>query len=124
MALEKRELDMGHARALLSLGDPKLQNRLFARIRKEGMSVRSVERTVKEMMETGVVPANGKKGGAAGGDTSLSAHYKELRKELSNIFKAKVQFTCSDKGRGKISIPFSNEGELVRIMEMFDQLKR
>ncbi len=51
VALEKRELDMGHARAILSLSDPKQQNRLFARIRKEGMSVRRVEQTVKEMLE-------------------------------------------------------------------------
>ena len=36
----------------------------------------------------------------------------------------KVQLTCSEKGKGKISIPFSNEEELERIMETFDTLKK
>ena len=31
--------------------------------------------------------------------------------------------TCSDKGKGKISIPFANEAELERIMGIFDRLK-
>ena len=35
----------------------------------------------------------------------------------------KIQFTCSPKGKGKISIPFANEEELERIMGIFDKLK-
>ena len=31
--------------------------------------------------------------------------------------------TCSSKGKGKISIPFANEAELERIMNLFDKLK-
>ena len=31
--------------------------------------------------------------------------------------------TCSEKGKGKITIPFANEEELERIMEIFDRLK-
>ncbi len=120
VALEKRELDMGHARAMLSLSDPKQQNRLFARIRKEGMSVRRVEQTVKEMLEGNTaITGRGKEK-----SVNTSAQYRELERELSNIFKAKVRLTCSDKGKGKIGIPFADENELVRIMEMFDQLKR
>jgi ParB family chromosome partitioning protein len=35
-----------------------------------------------------------------------------------------VQLTCTDKGKGKISIPFNNEEDLERIMEILDKLKQ
>jgi len=34
-----------------------------------------------------------------------------------------VQFTCSDRGKGKITIPFSNEEEMERIVSILDRLK-
>ena len=41
----------------------------------------------------------------------------------SSFFHTKVQLTCSNKGKGKISIPFANEKELEHIIELFDRLK-
>ncbi len=123
VALKKRELDMGHARTLLSLGNPKLQNKLFTEIKRQRMSVRKVEQMVKEILDGGgATKTKGKKTKKKGAD--ISSQYSELRKELSDIFKVKVLFSIEDKGSGKISIPFSNERELVRLIEMFDQLKR
>jgi len=55
--------------------------------------------------------------------SSLSAEYNELKEMMSSLFQSKVQLTCSDKGRGKITIPFANEKELERIVDLFDQLK-
>jgi ParB family chromosome partitioning protein len=46
-----------------------------------------------------------------------------LREQLSGFFDTKVQLTCSEKGKGKISISFNNEEEFLRIIEMFDTLK-
>lgn len=46
-----------------------------------------------------------------------------LKQQLSSFFSAKVQLTCSEKGKGKISIPFSNEEELERIIGILDTLK-
>lgn len=122
LALENRELDMGHARALLSLDSPSLQMKVYAEIKRQGLSVRKVEELVKELAEGGSVTAGGKKLRARG--TRLSSEYTALKDGLSRLFNAKVQFTCTDKGRGKISIPFANESELERLIEMFDQLKR
>jgi len=39
------------------------------------------------------------------------------------FFNAKVQMTCSPKGKGKITIPFADEEELEHIMNVFDKLK-
>ena len=55
--------------------------------------------------------------------TQLPEGFDLLRKRLSSFFNTKVQLSCSPKGKGKISIPFANEGELERIMNMFDKLK-
>ncbi len=123
MALENRELDMGHARALLALNDPQLQNQVFAAIKREGLSVRRVEEMVKSLQEgEGIKTQDGTK--LKGKKTRLSSEYVELRKGLSTLFNSKVQLTCSETGRGKICIPFANESELERLMVMFDQLKR
>jgi ParB family chromosome partitioning protein len=47
-----------------------------------------------------------------------------LKTQLSDFFKTKVQMTCSQQGKGKISIPFENEEELTRIIELFDRMKK
>ncbi len=124
MALKNREIDMAHARAILPLEDPKLQMKVFEATKNEGLSVRKVEAMVKELMEGGSVKTGDGKQLKARGSNKMSAEYEELRESLSAYFKSKVQLTCSDKGRGKISIPFANEEELLRIVELLDQLKQ
>lgn len=121
VALENKELDMGHARALLSLNDPTLQNQVFLAIKKEDLSVRAVEQMVKELQEGGSVTTQDGKLKAK--KTRLSTEYADLKRGLSQLFQAKVQLTCSETGRGKISIPFANESELERLVAMFDSLK-
>ena len=49
MALKDREIDMGHARALLSLESPTQQIKLFKEVQKQGYSVRKVEEMVKQL---------------------------------------------------------------------------
>ncbi len=123
MALKNRELDMGHARAILPLEDPTLQIKVFEEIKQENLSVRKVESMVKELMEGGTVKTKENTRLKVKGGNKVPAEYNSLKETLSNFFQTKVQFTCTDKGRGKISIPFANESELLRIIELFDQLK-
>ena len=121
VALQNRTIDMGHARALLTLDDPKLQIRLFEDILAQGYSVRKVEELVKalsrgEQVKSGdhkIVPKR----------TKLPEEYTMLKEHLSAFFRTKVQLSCSPKGKGHISIPFQNEEELERIMAIFDQMK-
>lgn len=58
------------------------------------------------------------------GHSQLPEEFNVLKDRLSSFLNTKVQLTCSPKGKGKISIPFSNEEELERIMNMFDGLNR
>lgn len=121
MALQDREIDMGHARALLALDNPTLQIKVFQEIRKGGLSVRKVEAIVKNLLE-GEDLKSGKKN-ATTKASKTPQEFGLLKESLSKFFQTKVQLTCSEKGKGKITIPFSNEEDLERIIELFDKLK-
>lgn len=121
MALQNRELDMGHARALLSLDNPTLQLKVFAEITRDHLSVRKVEELVKRLTEGETVNISGKK--IQPRKAQLSHVYTQLRQNLSECFQTKVQFTCSENGKGKITIPFANEEEMERIVALLDKLK-
>ena len=120
MALQNKTIDMGHARALLSLDSPAMQIKLFKEIEKNGYSVRKVEELVKKLSNgedamVGLKKANAK--------SQMPKEFDVLKQWLSQFLNTKVEMTCSPKGKGKISIPFSNEEELERIMNIFDKLK-
>ena len=112
MALKNRELDMGHARALLSLENPVEQIQLFQDIQIMGYSVRKVEEIVKKSKA-----AKSNKSPKAAGEYDL------LKKHLSSFFQTDVQLTCNPKGKGKIAISFKDEAELERIIALLDKLK-
>ncbi len=122
VALKERNIDMGHARALLSLDDPGKEIKLFNEIVKNNYSVRQVEDIVRDIKNG----ANEEKSNIAkskSGDKEPNAVYHQLKKQLTHFFQTPVQLTCSPKGNGKISIKFKNEQELERIIAIFDKLK-
>lgn len=121
MALQKKEIDMGHCRALLALDSPSMQIKLFKEIQKNGYSVRKVEDMVQKLKNGENVESGNKK---LISKPQMPEEYAILKNRLSNFLKTKVQFTCSPKGKGKISIPFANEEELEHIISLFDQLKQ
>lgn len=121
VAIRNKQIDMGHARALLALDDPKIQMKLFQEIIDHSYSVRKVEEMVKMIAggeyDLASVKVDKRK-------QTLPQEYEVLRNHLSSFFKAKVGLTCSKDGKGKISIPFENESDLERIIELFDALRR
>ncbi len=121
MALQKKEIDMGHARALLAIDSPSLQIKLFNEVQKNGYSVRKVEE-MAQMLKNGEDVASGQKKIVA--KTKLPEEYTVLRNRLSDFLQTKVQMTCSSKGKGKITIPFANEEDLEHIMSLFDKMKQ
>ena len=118
MALQKRTIDMGHARALLSLDSPTQQLQVFDEIMRTGASVRQVEELVKKLKNGEKTSLGGKKG------TGLPEDFNILREQMSQFFRTKVSLSISSDGKGKISIPFNSEEELEHIMGLFDNLKQ
>ena len=121
MALQKKELDMGHARALLSLDSPSLQLKVFREIQKNDYTVRRVEEVCKQL-KNGEDVQSAKKTISA--TRRLPEEYNILKDQLSQLFDTKVQMSCNDKGKGKISIPFASEEELEHIMSVLDRMKQ
>lgn len=120
MALQKKEIDMGHARALLAIDSPSLQIRLFREIQRNGYSVRKVEE-LAQRLKNGEEIEEGKRKIAP--KTKLPEEFDILKKRLSDFLQTKVLMNCTQKGKGKIVIPFSNEEELEHIMNVFDKIK-
>jgi len=118
LGLRDHTLDMGHARALLSLDDPKLQLKLYNETIKKGLSVRQVEQRAKQMQHASV-------GGTADDATQApsSKDYEILQRHLASAFGVPVKFTCDKTGKGKITFPFTTEAQLEKIIRIFDQLK-
>lgn len=121
MALQNKEMDQGHARALLGLSKPSLQVKLFNEIKEKGYSVRQVEEMVKQL-NNGETLTSGRHKLSDKTAKRLPEEYAELRNRLSDVFRSKVQMTCNQQGKGKITIPFDSEEDLERIISMLDRI--
>lgn len=115
LGLRDKLVDMGHARALLSIDNPAQQLKLYNRIVKEGLSVRKVEEIAKRLRAG--EPEDRKKG------RTSSQDYDILRSHLSSVFRTDVKFQCNNSGKGSITFSFANEEELARLITIFDSLK-
>ena len=114
VALKNKDIDMGHARALLAIDDPMKQLQLFHELTRYGYSVRMVEDKARQMNQ-GVSKTSRHKA-----DDSLAP----LSNKLSKIIAAPVKMKSNAKGSGCINISFRNEEDLARLMQLFDRLKK
>lgn len=123
LGLRDRRIDMGHARALLGVDDPKVQLRLYNMILREDASVRQVEemarRSREQKAECGGPSAERPKAAAR-----PQADYDAFRRELSAVFPVNVKFARRDDGRGSITLRFDNDDELQQLVALFDKLRR
>lgn len=130
MGVKDKKIDMGHARALVTMNDPMAQLTLYNLILEEGLSVRKVETIVREFLDgvplpkSGTTITNNSKLKKKPADKQLPDDFDLLKKHLSSYFKTDVQFSFNNKrGNGKITIPFDSPEDLERIMVMFDKIK-
>ena len=99
VALKNKEIDMGHARALLALDDPKMQIRIYNEILSQGYSVRKVEELVKALSNGEEVESGGKKIAPKG--AKLSEVYSMLQDHLCTFFAQKCNFHAARRGKEK-----------------------
>ncbi len=119
LGLRDHKLDMGHARALLSVADPKEQLRLYKRILKEDLTVRRVEELAKAIQEGEATP-----GADKGADPSLTAANHEFARQLSSCFPSPVKFSRTASGKGSITLKFNNDNELQQLVELFEKISK
>ena len=101
-------ISAGHARALLSLDDPRLMEELAQRIVQEGLSVRAVERLVARggEQQTTRTPRR----------STYDPHVVDLTSRLSNRLEAPVRIDVG-KRKGRITLEFTNLEDLERLVE-------
>ncbi len=121
MGLKDKRIDMGHARALISVEDPEVQLAFYEQILSDGLSVRQVEEMVRSIANGEM--QNLKKNGSKSSKEALPEEFNLLREHLSSFFQTKVQLVCNKKGKGKITIPFASEEELEKLISLLDTLK-
>ena len=114
-----KSISMGHARAIVNIENTEDQLAVYELILAEELSVRKVEELVRNLSkELDKVEQN--KGASK---EKFPEEYRELKSHLSKFFNTKVDFSLSNKGKGKIVIPFSSAKDLERIMGILDKLK-
>jgi ParB family chromosome partitioning protein len=109
--LESRQIEMGHARALLSISDAVQQHDAARQVVRKGLSVRETERLVRRMLEGAGAKAKEKK------PTSGNADIRRLEVEVSDKLGAKVSLQHTQKGSGKLVISYNNLDELDGILK-------
>ncbi|MGN1264938.1 MAG: ParB/RepB/Spo0J family partition protein [Muribaculaceae bacterium] len=120
IGLRDRKVDMGHARALLSLDKASLQLKLYNEIIKKGLSVRQVEAMAKQLQEREAAA----EGEVKPAERQVSNRdYDILKKHLNSSFKTPVKLSVDASGKGKITFSFKNDEELENLIRIFDKLK-
>jgi ParB family transcriptional regulator, chromosome partitioning protein len=106
--VEKREIEMGHARALLPLSNRKHQIEIALLIVKKGLSVRDTEALVRRMQQA----PNSKPEDTPPGDPNVN----RLEQELAEKLGAKVAIQHSSGGKGKLVVSYNSLDELDGIL--------
>lgn len=123
LGLTQRLIDMGHARALLQVDDTERQIELYNLIITEHLSVRAVEelaRAISEAPETTPLPTPQHQHS----EKTERKDFKLLEQHLAQVFSSKVTLRCSASGKGKLTIPFSGDEELERIMQLLERIQK
>jgi ParB family chromosome partitioning protein len=104
-------ISMGHARALLALPSSDAQITLFNEIIEENLSVRAIESLVKSNLEKTTKKSSVKSLG-------LNPSQKVFKEFFGDRLSAKVSIQKAENGSGKLSVHFSSESDLNRIIEL------
>jgi ParB family transcriptional regulator, chromosome partitioning protein len=109
------KISMGHARALVNVGEVDKQLFVFHEIIEKGLSVRMAEILVRNIQEQ-IKPKKGK-----GVGKQLDFQYQKIEDDLASKFSTRVRLSMKNsRGKGAIEIPFESEDDLSRILELLD----
>jgi ParB family transcriptional regulator, chromosome partitioning protein len=108
--VERRELEMGHARALLGLTQRRQQIEVGALVAKKGLSVRDTEAMVRAMLTRGSGGGNSKE------SKPLDPNVQRLQDELTEKLGAPVQIQHTGAGKGKVVVTYHSLDELDGIL--------
>jgi ParB family chromosome partitioning protein len=111
--LARRELEMGHARALLGLENRRKQIELAALVVSKGLSVRETEALVRRISAPAGTETSAASSGAGGG---LDPNIRRLQDELAEKLGAKVAIEHARSGKGRLVVSYNSLDELDGIL--------
>lgn len=110
MLVENGDIEMGHARALLTLSEV-LQLEAAQTIIARGLSVRETEELVRRMQLPASITQSAPK--------AIDPDIKRLQQDLTHRLRLPVAIQCNPKGKGKLIIKYNNLTELDNLLELF-----
>ncbi len=108
-------ISTGHARALITIEDPEQQYMIAQKVFDEKLSVRDVEKLVKNLNK----PEKVKK--TVLEDERLAVIYQSLEEKLRQALGTKVAITSKGNGAGKIELDFYDNDDLDRLIDMLSK---
>ena len=120
------EVSAGHARALLPIGDEEIQIRTAQKIMDDRLSVRATEGLVSEMPKKEEDSETGKKvvNATRQKRRQISPQVEAMQQEMRMLFGTKVEIKSSARGRGKITIHFTDPDEFDRLRDILSSSAR
>jgi ParB family chromosome partitioning protein len=115
LALSSKIISMGHARALLGIESETKLIKSYRKVIDEALSVRKTEELVKGINELTT------KSTSKSPRYSLSYEEQKMRDELSQQFNSKVAISKTNKGNGKVTIPFKDHSHLRKILDLLNE---
>ena len=115
VAIRDRKITMGHARAILGVDDVVRQLMMFRQIMSDKLNVRDVEELARESGNKSTLRKK-----RAGNPGNLSFEFTKIQNVLSSHFGTKIQLKRNGNGSGRIAIPFDNDEDLNRILELLN----
>ncbi len=108
-------VSMGHGRALISIEKKKDQIAIFEKVVAQGLSVRETEQLVRGYQsDKGNTPSSTK----SPRTKSLPKYAKEHLEDIRDFMASKVEISATEKGKGKIVIPFHSKEEFQRLKKI------
>ena len=111
--LVEEKISMGHARALLAIADPDIQISVAKKVYEEALSVRDIEKLVKDMAK----PAKKEEKEP----NEYQYLYRDIEENLKQILGNKVTIKNRKNNKGKIEIEYYSQDDLERIIELLQR---
>jgi ParB family transcriptional regulator, chromosome partitioning protein len=122
--VEGATISAGHARALLALNDPPASLRLARETVAEGLSVRELERRVRELTKPETKSISGREqGGNAGGKATTPAARSDpgtrrIEDDLRRFLQTDVHLHVTETGAGRVEVSFYSSDDLERVLDL------
>ncbi len=113
-SVKNEEISMGHARALLSVENSNVQEKIWRKTVKNKLSVRKVEQIVRDLEQNKKEKKSSK--------PKRSIFIQKMESELREVFGTKVNIRSRKEG-GSIEVEFYSPEDLNRLYEIFERLK-